>query len=182
MDFFCLLNKGLIKLIKILKISCIFLVFLSINFSNALETQAQDTSIVIAQLASQYQINPQLIYSMISVESSFNINAVSHCDARGIMQVTRPTWDWITQEYLEVNWDFDEDCFDLEKNITVGIRFLKWISDYLDNHSAELNDTKLNLMAACYNAGPGAIQKYNFQIPPYEETQNYVKKINDFLQ
>ena len=115
---------------------------------------------------------------VISVESGFNSKAISGCDARGLMQVTRPTWDWICRDFLEVDWNFDECAFDPEKNIRVGTCFLKWIKSYISRYKNQLNDSEENLIYACYNAGPGAVRNYGFSIPPYNETINYIKKIN----
>ncbi|MDD5746295.1 MAG: lytic transglycosylase domain-containing protein [Candidatus Omnitrophica bacterium] len=137
---------------------------------------------VITQVSRDYSINEAVIYKIIEAESNFDPQAVSYCNARGLMQVTHNTWDWICREYLHVAWDFDDSAFDPEKNIRVGTRFLKWIADYLDDHTGQLNDSKERLLLACYNAGPGAVRNYGFRIPPYEETQRYVQKISEPAQ
>ena len=111
-------------------------------------------------------------------ESSFNARAVSACDARGLMQITRRTWDWVCADLLGLTWDFDADAFDPRKNIIVGTCYLAWISDYLDRYEAKWNDSKDNLILACYNAGPGAVRKHCFSVPPFAETLNYVERIN----
>ena len=180
MDFFYLLNKKIIKRHKINPILIFLLVFLCLGLPASTKTaNADQISICVAIASQEFGISQDLIYKIIEAESDFDPNAVSRVDARGLMQITRRTWNWICNDYLHVDWDFDTYSFDPDKNIQVGTRFLKWISDYLDNYKADLNDTKHNLVLACYNAGPGAVRNYDFQIPPYPETRNYVKKIND---
>ena len=136
---------------------------------------------VIDVASGNYEVSSALIFRVIEAESSFDPNAVSRADARGLMQITRPTWDWICEDFLRVSWSFDEDSFNSEKNIIVGTRFLAWINDYLKKHENELNASYNDLILACYNAGPGTVKKYGFRVPPYKETQNYVAKINSDL-
>ncbi len=179
MDFFCILYKRIINRYKIYNITFIFLLAINIIFSifpQGLRAQSIDT--IISQVSSEYNISGELIYRIIGAESSFNSKALSRANARGLMQLTKPTWDWICQSYLNVEWDFNEYAFEPGKNIRVGTRFLKWICDYLDGHKDELNDSKEDLILACYNAGPGAVRNCGYRVPLFEETQQYVKKIN----
>ncbi|MBI4846734.1 MAG: lytic transglycosylase domain-containing protein [Candidatus Omnitrophica bacterium] len=180
MDFLCLLTKELIKGNIILRISFlsskILSVFLFILIFTG-QSQAESFDSVIMELSVKYGLSEIMIYNLIEAESSFNSRAVSPCDARGLMQITKRTWDWICSDYLEVEWDFNDCAFDSEKNIRVGMRFLKWISDYLDRYENRLNDSKDRLLLACYNAGPGAVKNSGFRVPPFEETHNYVAKI-----
>ncbi|MCG2712501.1 MAG: lytic transglycosylase domain-containing protein [Candidatus Omnitrophica bacterium] len=182
MLFLCPLIKLIIKLIKITHI--IFMViFLVITF-NLIWLRfvyADNLKEIINTTSDNYRIPSELIYRVIEVESSFNPYAQSLADARGLMQITRPTWDWICRDFLQVSWSFDEDSFNCEKNIIVGTRFLAWIKDYLHKHENELNAEQDDLLLACYNAGPGTVKKYGFRVPPFEETQIYVAKINKIL-
>jgi soluble lytic murein transglycosylase-like protein len=175
MVFLTKLIKGIIKLCKITLLSLLVPLFLVLFLDNP-NLRAETINAFVEEACNKYGVSEQLVLNVIEAESSFDVNAVSHCDARGLMQITRPTWDWITQYYLEVDWDYDLYCFDSEKNIIVGTRFLKWISDYLDKK--QLNAPKQDLVLACYNAGPGNVEKYNYTVPPFAETQNYVAKIN----
>ena len=178
MLFFTTLIKEVIKQNKIHLISISLAIVFCFCFNQGL-VNANDISTFVSSASQEYQVSAELIKRIICAESSFNEKAVSHCDARGLMQITRPTWDWITQQYLEVDWDFDECAFDPEKNIVVGTRFLQWISDYLDAKKELLNAPKRDLVLACYNAGPGNVRKFNYFVPPFKETQDYIEKINN---
>ena len=138
---------------------------------------AGDMVETIRTASQRYQISEDLIFRVIMAESSFNAQAKSHSDARGLMQITRPTWDWICRDFLAQDWSFDACAFDVEKNIIVGTCFLRWINDYLDRHQEKLNDERIKLVLACYNAGPGAVRRYGYSVPPFPETRRYVEKI-----
>lgn len=178
MLFFRPLIKQFAKQYKIRLVS-ICLMILLLVFADQNVLMANSVTDIVSIVSKEYDISEELVNQIITAESSFDSKAVSYCDARGLMQITRPTWDWITQQYLEVDWNFDECSFDPEKNIRVGVRFLKWISDYLDEKELLLNAPKKDLVLACYNAGPGNVRKYNYSVPPFKETQDYVKKINN---
>ena len=181
MDRLCLLCKRIVKEDKIISFlqNISFFYLICFFFLLATEVKADQIDVVIRAASQHYGVSEEIIYNVITVESGFDINAVSHCDARGLMQITRSTWEWICQDYLKVNWDFDQCAFDPEKNIEVGTCFLKWIKQYLNSHDQDLNDSKDNLLYACYNAGPGAVKNCGFRVPAYKETRNYLKKIKN---
>lgn len=154
----------------------IFFFILGLIFGS--NVYAGNISSIISSASNDYGVAEDVIFKVITVESSFDSQAVSSCDARGLMQVTRSTWNWICRDFLDVDWDFDEYAFDPEKNVRVGTRFLKWIESYLFRHENELNDSPENLVYACYNAGPGAVRNHGFSVPPFSETVNYINKIN----
>ena len=114
---------------------------------------------LIVNLALQYGMEPSFIKSVIHVESAFDNEAVSHAGAMGLMQLMPAT---------AASYELIENHFDARKNIEAGVRHMK---DLMERYS---NDKKLAL--AAYNAGAGAVSKYE-GIPPYEETQNYVIKV-----
>lgn len=113
---------------------------------------------LVHKLAPQYQIDPDFVLAVISVESGFNTQAVSSKNAQGLMQLIPAT-----AERFQV-----KNVFDPEENIKGGMAYLRWLLAFFKGDVA--------LVAAAYNAGEGAVEKYK-GIPPYPETINYVEKI-----
>jgi hypothetical protein len=114
---------------------------------------------LIHDAAARYNLDPNLIHSVISIESNFNPKAVSHNNARGLMQLMPRT-----AELMGV-----KDSFDPGQNIDGGAHYL---SDLLKKYK---ND--LTLALAAYNAGPESVDKYGRRVPPYLETMKYVQRI-----
>ena len=108
--------------------------------------------------AETYQIPENLLKAVAKAESDFNPNAVSSCGAQGIMQLMPST-----ARSLGVS-----NSFDPAQNIMGGAKYLRQM---LDNFDGDVSRA-----LAAYNAGPGAVRKYD-GIPPYKETQNYVAKV-----
>ena len=113
---------------------------------------------LITKYADKNGLDEDFVKAVINQESGFNPNATSHCGAMGLMQLMPAT-----AQGLGV-----KDAYDAEQNIEGGTKYLKGLMDRFDNDKS--------LALAAYNAGPNAVKKYN-GIPPYAETQNYVKKV-----
>jgi len=112
----------------------------------------------IAGAALRYGVDAHLVSAVIAAESNFDARAVSLRQARGLMQL-RPE---IVARYGVV------DVFDPRQNIEAGTRYLK---ELLDRYNQNLS-----LALAAYNAGPDRVVQYG-GIPPYPETQNYVRRV-----
>ncbi len=116
----------------------------------------------IIRIASQkHKIAENLIFAVIRTESNFIADAVSHVGAQGAMQIMPATAQ---------DLGLDEP-FNASKNVDAGTKYLK-------EQILRFKDIKLAL--AAYNAGPGNVIKYN-GIPPFKETQNFVKKVLSYL-
>jgi hypothetical protein len=117
---------------------------------------------LIRQFAGKYGLEPQLLAGVMRAESNFNPRAVSVKNAQGLMQLLPST-----ANHLSVR-----NTFDPAQNIEAGARYLKQLLDRFGGNIA--------LALAAYNAGPERVKQYN-GVPPYRETQNYVKRITTHL-
>jgi len=118
---------------------------------------------LVSKLAPEYGISPRLAMAIIRTESNFNPAAVSTKKAQGLMQLIPET-----AERFNVKKPFDP-----EQNIRGGLAYLRWLLAYFKGDIA--------LVAAGYNAGEGAVNRYA-GIPPYPETRGYVKRIRELFK
>ena len=116
-------------------------------------------------LAPYYKINPDLVLSVIQVESNFNARAKSPKDAYGLMQLILPT-----AKRFGV-----KDVWDPLQNIKGGMAYLSWLKEHF-SYARGRKPGRIRLMLAAYNAGEDAVKRHR-GIPPYDETRKYVKRI-----
>jgi len=117
----------------------------------------------VAQIAKRHDLPPQLIHSVIKVESNYNPHAISNKGALGLMQLIPST-----ARRFGVS-----DAFNPVQNIEGGAKYLRYLLD--------LYGGDYPLALAAYNAGEGAVTKYG-GVPPYAETQNYVISVGRQFQ
>jgi Transglycosylase SLT domain/Domain of unknown function (DUF4124) len=109
--------------------------------------------------ARRYKVPASLVRAVMHAESNFDTRALSPKGASGLMQLMPET----AREM------FVKDIFDPRQNIEGGTRYLRVLANLFNGDMVK--------MVAAYNAGPDAVRKYGGQVPPYEETQAYVRKV-----
>lgn len=114
---------------------------------------------LIHAAAREHEVPVSLIAAVIKAESNFRPYATSNKGAMGLMQITMETW---------VHLGGIGSPYNPAQNIMMGTKYLKELMEEFDN------DIVLTL--AAYNAGPGAVKKFQ-QVPPYNETRRYVPKV-----
>ena len=114
----------------------------------------------IVDSSQRYAIDPLLIYAQMHQESSFKLHATSNKGASGLMQLMPGT-----ARRLGVT-----NIYDPKQNIEGGVKYMRMLLDMFGQD--------VSLALAGYNAGEGAVMKYGNQIPPYNETQEYVRRIS----
>jgi len=131
--------------------------------------------LLMANTNSEAAVAESLIHAVIQVESSGRPYVESRDGCRGLGQIEKRTWYWVCK-MMGVSWGFDE-AFEPDKNKRVTKYYLNWLENYLK----ERRQYSLDLLLASYNAGPGAVRKYGWKVPPYSETGHYVKKVKKEL-
>jgi soluble lytic murein transglycosylase-like protein len=114
---------------------------------------------LIVESGRRNSVDPLLLYSIMHQESTFKPRAISPKGARGLMQLMPPT----AARFGVTN------IYDARQNIEGGARYVRFLLDLFGD---------VNLALAGYNAGEGAVIKYGYQVPPYSETQEYVRRIS----
>lgn len=115
----------------------------------------------IVDSSRRYGVDPLLIYSQMHQESSFKLRALSPKGASGLMQLMPAT----ARRFGVTS------IYDPRQNIDAGVKYMRWLLDAFNGD--------LMLALAGYNAGEGAVLRYGWNIPPYRETQEYVRRITE---
>ncbi|MBM7614824.1 lytic transglycosylase domain-containing protein [Alkaliphilus hydrothermalis] len=134
---------------------------------------------MVEKYAEKYDVDPYLVAAIIRNESRFNPRAISHREARGLMQIAPVTGDWAAEMLKIKNFTY-EDLYEPELNIRIGI----WYITVLDKEFK----SNLQFMVAAYNAGNGNVTKWiknpeysstgdYLDVIPFPETRNYVRKV-----
>ena len=134
---------------------------------------------IVMTEAEKNDLDPALVYGMIRAESGFDPNAVSRADARGLMQMTPETFEWVQtmipdSENLQV-----EDLFQPEVNIQFGCELLSLLLSHYENESTAI---------CAYNAGMGNVTSWlenpeyssdgvTLDVIPFGETREYLKRV-----
>lgn len=138
-------------------------------------------SVYVQKYSEQYDLDENLVYSIIKAESKFDEKAISPRDARGLMQIAQVTREWAIEE-LELNDDID--IYDPETNIRIGC----W---YLNTLYKEFEE--MDLVIAAYNGGSGNVKKWltdeeysrdgkSLHSIPFSETEKYVIKVKKYYE
>ena len=115
----------------------------------------------VMRASQQYDVEPAMLYAIISQESGGDPNVVSSKGAKGLMQLMDGT-------AAEVGV---RNSFDPADNISGGAHYFRKMLDRFDGN--------VRMALAAYNAGPGTVERYG-GIPPYEETMNYVERVMEY--
>ena len=118
----------------------------------------------IRSAAHQHRLPYHLLHAVITVESAYNEDAISHAGAQGLMQLMPAT-----AKRFGV-----QDPFNPQQNINGGSRYLSYLITLFEGN--------YHLALAAYNAGENAVKRYGNRIPPYKETQNYVRKVMKYYR
>jgi soluble lytic murein transglycosylase-like protein len=118
----------------------------------------RELDLIILRAGERNGVDPRFLHAVIWQESKYKVRARSHVGAQGLMQLMPPTAKRFGCS----------DPHDPEANIEAGAKYLRWLLKRFNGN--------VSLALAGYNAGEGAVDKYD-GVPPYKETQNYVRII-----
>ena len=136
---------------------------------------------IVSVYADKYNVDENIIFSVIKAESNFENNAVSHKEALGLMQIMEETAKDVATKY-DINIDLnnaEQEILNVQNNINIGTKYLSVLIEKYQN---------IELAVAAYNAGTGTVDKWiekgiikedgsDIENIPYKETNNYVRKI-----
>jgi soluble lytic murein transglycosylase-like protein len=126
--------------------------------------RAEALAPLIESAAQRHAVDPQLVRAVIQVESGYAPHARSPKGAMGLMQLMPAT-------AARFGAATEEDILSPAVNVDVGVRYLRFLTDRFGGRT--------DLVLAAYNAGEGAVIRHGYQVPPYRETLDYVRKVLD---
>lgn len=132
----------------------------SMMYPKGVDTDRYDS--LIMQHSYNHGVDPSLVKAVMKAESNFNPQALSNKGAQGLMQLMPDT-----ARHMSVY-----DPFDPDDNIRGGTRYLRLLDETFQGN--------LELILAAYNAGPNRVKEHNMNIPPFEETRNFIKRVKQY--
>lgn len=126
------------------------------------KVSAQEVWEFVQEQAPQRNLEPEFVYALVWAESSLDARARSSV-ARGMMQLTKPAWEEVSQESYRHAWDW-------RTNIRVGIDYLAFCRDFLVKHDS----FNYPLLAAAYRYGPYYVEKKNFNLQQVKQPKNEI--------
>ena len=135
------------------------LVMKKLNLTQTKKGRKQELFELTKAVAREQKISPTLFAALVKTESDFNPKCISNAGAIGLAQIMPENF-----KKLKI-----KDPFNILQNLRGGANFYKEMFNIFDGH--------ITLALAAYNAGSGAVQKYNNQVPPYEETIKHIEKV-----
>lgn len=121
---------------------------------------------LVEAAAQRHEIDARIVQAVIQVESAYDPQARSPKGALGLMQLMPAT-------AARLGAAPASNLFDPALNIELGVRYLRLLGNLFNG--------RLELVLAAYNAGEGAVMRHGMRVPPYPETQAYVRKISELL-
>lgn len=155
----------------------IFMIAVTVNKQMIKKLYKKEYSEYVAKYANEYNVEENLIYALIKAESNFNSKAVSHQNAKGLMQLMDSTAEDLANK-CQIKLT-DENIFEPDINIRLGTQYIAILLDKYD---------RIEIALAAYNAGSGNVDKWikngiiksdgsDIENIPYKETNTYVRKI-----
>lgn len=138
----------------------------------------------IFKYSKEFNVDPCLVFAVIKAESGFNPQARSKKDAKGLMQITDDTGQWILKTLGEKEFR-PEILFEPETNIMAGVWYISWLNAEFDND--------LNLVISAYNCGHGRVKEWlrdanisksgkSLDRIPFPETEGFTKKVMQYYR
>ena len=136
----------------------------------------------VSAYSGKYNLDPFLVLAIIKVESKFDPDAVSHKNARGLMQISLKTGQW-GADVLKLDGYDGNSLYDPETNISIGCWYLNVLAEEFDGNT--------DLILAAYNGGSGNVREWlknkaysstgkSLDKVPFRETDNYIKKVTNY--